>query len=65
MAKRQARFSKIAPRRCMWIDGEYAKDPLCCGEKVHKHSSWCKAHYERVFLPKRTGAGVRVNYWYS
>jgi hypothetical protein len=49
----------------MWIDGEYAKDPLCCGEKVHKHSSWCKAHYERVFLPKRTGAGVRVNYWYS
>lgn len=36
---------------CRWIEGDLPGD--ACGQPVHNSSSWCQAHHDRVFTPKK------------
>ena len=40
----------IENHQCRWIeDGGRVRNPLCCGESTHGHTSWCSKHYKKVF----------------
>lgn len=47
--------------QCRWVDGYIGRDPQCCGEDTHKHSSWCKDHYSKVFREDAVRSKVRFN----
>lgn len=52
--KQDVKYGKVAlldahSSHCRWIDGD--NNAFVCGEPVVRDSSWCKCHYERVFLP--------------
>jgi len=54
------RLSRTGPHDCRWIDGNVNRDPLCCGEKTHKQSSWCKAHFKIAYPHNRAQAKALV-----
>ena len=49
-AMRPMMGSDIPVKTCRWLDGE-PKELNWCGDAVKRGSSYCPAHYKRVYLP--------------
>jgi hypothetical protein len=48
-------FCGDGPKECQWIDGEpkgrsFCGAPTVCNERGIR-SSWCREHFDRVFMP--------------
>lgn len=43
-------FVDVEHNQCRFIVHEHPY--VCCGEPQHKETAWCKAHYDRVYVPR-------------